>query len=264
MSRIMAHLVAHYPDVERSLAVARGLIRGGAAYLEVQFPFSDPTADGPVIQNACQSALEAGFTVDAGFEFVRRVAAEAGARAGDAGVAGGDHGRPGVPIFIMTYASLLYARGVRRFLSDGVAAGAAGFILPDIPLDYDEGVFEIAAELGTQIVPVSVTSARERRIELLLERGSEYVYVALRRGITGERTELGEENLRFLDRLRDSGTKVMAGFGISGRDQVEALEAHVHAAVVGSAFVKTVSAHADGSPVEIEAAVAEQAAGLAG
>jgi len=77
MSRIMAHLVAHYPDVERSLAVARGLIRGGAAYLEVQFPFSDPTADGPVIQRACQEALETGFTVDAGFEFVRRVAAEA-------------------------------------------------------------------------------------------------------------------------------------------------------------------------------------------
>lgn len=249
MSRIMAHLVAHYPDVERSLAVARGLIRGGAAYLEVQFPFSDPTADGPVIQRACQEALETGFTVDAGFEFVRRVAAEA---------------RGGVPIFIMTYASLLYARGVRRFLSDGLEAGAAGFILPDIPLDYDEGVFEIAAELGTQVMPVSVTSAREKRIELLLERAPEYVYVALRRGITGERTELGEENLRFLDRVRDSGAKVMAGFGISGRDQVEALEAHVHAAVVGSAFVKTVAAHAQDSPAAIEAAVAEQAAGLVG
>ena len=248
MSRIMAHLVAHYPDRDRSLAVARGLIRGGAAYLEVQFPFSDPTADGPVIQQACQSALDGGFTVDGGFAFVRDVAAEAGA----------------VPIFIMTYASLLYARGVRRFLSDGVEAGAAGFILPDLPLDYDEGVWDIAAELGTRIMPVSVTSAHEKRISLLLDRHPEYVYVALRRGITGERTDIGEENLRFLDRLRESGTKVMAGFGISDRTQVEALETHIHAAVIGSAFVKRVAARAADDPATIQSDIERLVAELAG
>ena len=252
MSRIMAHLVAHYPDRERSLAVARGLARGGAAYLEVQFAFSDPTADGPVIQQACQTALESGFRVDAGFDFVREIAAGPGGAAG----------RPSV--FIMTYASLVYARGVRRFLSDGVAAGADGFILPDIPLDYDEGVWEIAGELGTRIVPVSVTSAREERVNLLLARQPEYVYVALRRGITGARTEIGEENLRFLDRLRDRGVKVLAGFGISGRDQVVALEPHVHASVVGSAFVRTVAEHAVGPVGEIESAIAKQARELAG
>lgn len=271
MSRIMAHLVAHYPDPERSLAVAGGLVDGGASYLEVQFPFSDPTADGPVIQHACKYALDAGFSVDAGFDFVRAVAAvtTAAATATEEATAAeeataGAGGPRAVPIFIMSYASLLFARGVRRFLEDGARAGAAGFILPDLPLDYDEGVVAAAREVGTTIVPVTVTSAREARIALLLESRPEYVYVALRSGITGAKTELGEENLRFLDRLRDAGARIMAGFGVSERAQVEALDPHVHATVVGSAFVRTVTAHANEQPEQLRAHIAAQARTLVG
>ena len=252
MSRIMAHLVSHYPDLERSLAVARGLIEGGAAYLEVQFPFSDPTADGPVIQEACHHALEAGFSVAGGFRFVSDVASLAREAGRD------------VPVFIMTYASLLYARGVETFMRAGVEAGAAGFILPDVPLDYDEGTWAAAEKLGTRVMPVTVTTAREERIRLITERAPEYVYIALRRGITGERTEVGEENVRVLDRLRATGAKVMAGFGIAERDQVVALEPHVHAAVVGSAFVRTVGAHAQDRAEAVSAALREQAAALVG
>lgn len=252
MSRIMAHLVSHYPDPRRALAVARGLVEGGAAYLEVQFPFSDPTADGPTIQQACHHALEAGFTVAEGFRFVSDVAAIAREAGRD------------VPIFLMTYASLLYARGVEAFMRAGVEAGAAGFILPDVPLDYDEGTWTAAEKLGTRVMPVTVTTAREERIGLITDRKPEYVYVALRRGITGERTEIGEENTRALDRLRTTGAKVMAGFGISERDQIVALEPHVHAAVVGSAFVRTVAAHADDTPEALSGALREQAASLAG
>ncbi|MFW6261319.1 MAG: tryptophan synthase subunit alpha [Spirochaetota bacterium] len=275
----MAHLVAHYPDVERSLAVARGLIRGGAAFLEIQFPFSDPTADGPVIQEACQKALDGGFTVDAGFEFVRAVADEARRAAHDGVGAAGDAQRTaadggatgapsdavdGIPIFIMTYASLLYARGVETFMRAGVDSGAAGFILPDVPLDYDEGTWAAAEKLGTRVMPVTVTTAREQRIRLITGRSPEYVYVALRRGITGERTEIGEDNVRVLDRLRTTGAKVMAGFGIAERDQVVALEPHVHAAVLGSAFVRTVAARAHEPSHAVSAALREQTAALVG
>ncbi|MFW5717738.1 MAG: tryptophan synthase subunit alpha, partial [Spirochaetota bacterium] len=231
---------------------ARGLVRGGAALLEVQFPFSDPTADGPVIQTACHEALESGFTVDAGFDFVRKVANEVRSL-----------GRE-VPIYVMTYASLLYARGVRRFLADGVAAGATGFILPDVPVDYDEGAWDAAEEVGAKIMPVTVTSAGPDRLSLLAERNPEHVYVALRRGITGARTEIGEGNLRFLDQLRSTGAKVLAGFGISDREQVVALEQHVFGVVVGSAFVRTVTAHAQETPEAIAAALEAQVAELAG
>ena len=252
MSRIMAHLVAHYPDSDRSLAVAEGLIEGGAAYLEVQFPFSDPTADGPVIQEACQYALDGGFSVDAGFDLVRAIRSVALASGRD------------VPVFIMSYASLLVARGVARFLEEGAHAGAAGFILPDIPLDYDEGVWQAAADIGTTIMPVSVTSAREARVALLIRSRPEYIYVALRRGITGARTVLDDDNLRFLARLRDTGAKIMAGFGITERSQVLALEPYVHACVVGSAFVRTVTAHGGEPPERLRSLLADQIRGFAG
>ncbi|MFP4376224.1 MAG: tryptophan synthase subunit alpha [Spirochaetales bacterium] len=253
MSRVMAHMIPFYPDRARSLAVAEGLIEGGAAYLEIQFPFSDPTADGPVIQAACQHALDQGFRVDEGFSFIAEIQAAANRIRGAQ-----------VPVFLMTYASLIYARGVDQFITDGVSAGCAGFILPDIPLDHDEGVFDAAQRHGAAIMPVSVTSARERRVTLLRERSPEYIYVALRRGITGAKTELGEENLSFLKRLAPTGAKIMAGFGISDRSQVEALEPFVHAAVVGSAFVRNVANHAAEAPAAITRALAEQTRSLVG
>ena len=247
MSKIMAHMVSFFPDRDRSMAVAEGLVAGGASYLEIQFPFSDPSADGPAIQAACRGALEAGFTVDDGFRFVAEVKR-----------------RFDVPIFIMTYASLIYARGVREFISAGCDAGALGFILPDLTFDYDEGVHEIAEEFRTNVMPVIVTTMSKDRLRLLEERRPGYLYVALRHGITGTRTELGTENLGFLDRLRPLGAKVMAGFGISERDQVEALEPHVHAAIVGSALVRTVAEAADRTADEIRALLTGQVAGLVG
>lgn len=247
MSAIMAHMVPFYPDRERSMGVARGLAEGGASYLEVQFPFSDPTADGPVIQAACEGALAAGFKVDHGFDFVRELRQQTE-----------------VPIFIMTYASLIFARGIGEFLSDGVAAGASGYILPDLPLDYDEGVYDAAAAMGTVVMPVMVTSSRPERIDLLREHSPEFVYVALRRGTTGSRTEIGDENIAFLDNLRKTGARILAGFGISDRSQVQALDPHVDGVIIGSAFVRTVAANADKSPDEIRAALSHQVADLAG
>jgi len=243
VSRLMAHMVPYFPDRERSLAVAEGLIAGGATFLEIQFPFSDPTADGPVIQAACQQALENGFSVDDGFRFVSQVVAVARAS-----------GRE-VPVFIMSYASLVAARGPRRFLADGKDAGAAGFILPDLPIDYDEGVYEAARDIGTSIVPVIVTTADSERVARLLAAKPEYVYVALRRGITGSRTEVGEENTRFLNEIAPSGARILAGFGISDRAQVEQLEPHVFAVIVGTALVREVTEHAAGSSEELRAAL---------
>ena len=244
MSTLMAHMIPYFPDRERSLAVARGLIDGGTAYLEIQFPFSDPTADGPVIQAACQRALDEGFTVDDGFRFVSEVAEIA------------NHAARSVPIFIMSYASLVVARGVRRFLSDGKDAGAIGFILPDLPYDYDEGVYDAAREIGTSVMPVFVTTADRRRVSLIVEAKPEHIYVALRRGITGNRTEIGDENTRFLQELAGSGSRVFAGFGIRDHVQVKQLEPYVHAVIVGTALVEHVMAQANASPDEIETGIA--------
>ena len=136
-SRIMAHMVASFPDRAGSLKVARALVDGGASMIEVQFPFSDPMADGPDIQAACARALSAGFTVSDGFELVGEICSATT-----------------VPVYIMSYANLLFAKGIDRFLAETKDAGARGVIVPDLPPDYDEGLFRSAAGLGLSAVPV--------------------------------------------------------------------------------------------------------------
>ena len=219
-NRIMAHLIAFYPDEDRSLDVARALIDGGAEYLELQFPFSEPTADGPAIQRACARALSLGFTLSAGFGLLSRICK-----------------LTEVPVFVMSYANPVYRRGVGEFIKRCLGAGARGLIVPDLPVDCDEGMYAAAAAAGIEAIPVVVPTVTRERLELIKGLGTGYLYVALRKGITGAKTVIGEENLSFLSRVSRPGLKILAGFGISERAQVEALAPKVHAVIVGSAFV---------------------------
>ena len=246
-STLMAHLVAAYPDPETAHAAARGMVEGGARYIEVQFPFSDPSADGPAIQAACHEALLGGFRVAEGFDFVRQLSSETDAR-----------------IFIMAYASIPWTWGFERFCKAAKDAGAAGLIVPDLPPDQDEGLYKIAASHGLDMVPVLVTTAGEDRIQAALAHKPRYLYAALRAGITGTRTELGEQNLSFLDRISDGTLRVLGGFGISERDQVELLDPHVYGVVVGSAFVREITEAASHGPEEVRMRVRRLAAELVG
>ncbi len=226
--RLMAHMVAGYPDRRASLAVARALADGGCAYLELQFPFSDPTADGPDIQAACAAALEAGFTVADGFSLAAEIRSFIR-----------------VPLFIMGYANLLFARGIARFLAEAKAAGASGVIVPDLAPDYDEGLFVEAGIAGLSAMPVvspSMSPDRRRRVASL--RASD-IYATLRSGTTGASTVVDTGSLAFLDAIVGTGggpaPRIFAGFGVSRREQVTVLQPHVHAVVVGSALVREVS-----------------------
>jgi tryptophan synthase alpha chain len=248
--RIMAHLVAGYPDLEGSLAAALGLAEGGASYLELQFPFSDPTADGPLIQKACDAALSGGFRVEAGFELLARICQATG-----------------LPVFLMSYAGLVVRRGVPAFLRRAREAGAAGLIVPDLPVDSDEGLYEGGRALGLAIVPVAAPDTRPRRLAMMAATGAQYLYAALRRGITGERTAIGPENLAFLAELGGRGWKVLAGFGVARREQVLALAPRAHAVVVGSRFVEEVGAASGlpaGGPAAVRRAAREAVASLLG
>jgi tryptophan synthase alpha chain len=234
---IMAHLVAGYPDAAGAMAAARALASGGARYLEIQFPFSDPSADGPVIQTACVASLERGFSLDSGFAFVKEAA------------------KLGLPIFIMSYASLVCARGVKRFCADAKASGAAGLIIPDLCWGEDEGLYAEGKRAGLDVVPVAAPGMSEARRKEIVGIGGEYVYAALRTGITGKKSEIGAENIAFVEALGSGGAKVLAGFGIRGRDQVTALAGHVHAAIVGSAFTAVIGEAAKDWSEAVHAAV---------
>lgn len=231
-ARIMAHMVAFYPDGPASLEVARGLAEGGCAYLEVQFPFSDPTADGPDIQKACSKALEAGFDLSSGFRLLAGITASAG-----------------VPVFLMSYANLPFTRGLGAFLRECRSCGVRGVIIPDLPPGYDEGLFSLAREIGLAAVPLASPSMGEDRLRGMTRMGTEYLYATLRSGTTGAGTRIDGANLGFLRRIKElSGAqppRILGGFGIASREQVEALAPHVHAVVAGSVFVRRIAEEGD-------------------
>ncbi len=219
----MAHMVAYYPDRESSMEVARSLVRGGCSLLEIQFPFSDPTADGMYIQRASDSAIAAGFTPAGGFSLTAEIKKHTN-----------------MPIFIMGYANTVVSFGVEKFLKLVRISGATGLIIPDLPPDYDEGLFESALRTGLSAVPIICPATRNERLERIFSLAPEYVYAVLRKGITGKYTRIGESNVHFLQKAALSGAKVLAGFGVSTKQQVDALSPHVYAAVVGTAFVREI------------------------
>ena len=224
---LMCHLVAGYPTHELSLEVARALAEGGASILEIQFPFSDPSADGPSIQAACTEALAKGFKVADGWRLVETVRREF----------------PAVPVFVMSYASIVVTKGIDAFVARAKAAGVAGLIIPDLSPGTDEGLYEAGRQHGVAIVPVIVPSVPSERLEAILAPKPEWVYAAIRAGITGVHTTLTPELKSFLSRL-NARAKVMAGFGIDSASQVRDLADSAHTIVVGSALVRVVASTA--------------------
>ena len=122
-------------------------------------------------------------------------------------------------------------------------------IIPDLPLDSDEGLLAAGRRHGVEVVPVIAFGARPDRVQLVADAGTRYLYASLRRGITGSPTEIGEENIAFIEELGKRGASVMAGFGIVTADQVKTVTTYAHAAVVGSAFVRCIR-NAQSEPYE--------------
>ncbi len=221
---LMTHLVAGYPSDEASLGAALGMVQGGAAYLEVQFPFSDPSADGPTIQGACQWALDRGWKPERGWKLIERIR----------------ESLPEVPLYIMAYASLVYTPGIASFCRRAREHRVTGLIVPDLAYGQDEGLAEESRKAGLDLMPVIVPSILPQRLEHILQGGFSNIYVALRSGITGTHTELQPQVLDFLESLKTRGVRVFGGFGIDSSSQVKLLAPHVHAIVVGSHLVRAI------------------------
>lgn len=219
--KLMAHMVAGYPDTATAMKIAKALVKGGADALEVQFPFSDPSSDGPVIERASQAAIDGGFKVDDGFRFMASL-----------------HRDFGLPTFIMTYGSLVYARGIDQFCDDAVRAGVRGLIIPDLPPDFSEGLFEAGRKRDLAIIPVIAPEISAERLAMIGDLRPEYIYTALRLGITGGDTRLDEAAIRYLDTVRALNAKIIAGFGVRSREMMLALRGHADYAAVGSHFLK--------------------------
>jgi len=222
-NRLVCHLIANYPSFDQSLKIAEALAAGGAESIEVQFPFSDPSADGPYILKACDAALKAGFTVEKGFSLVESIIK-----------------KTKLDVYIMSYANILFTMGIEKFVKKSKAIGTRGLIIPDLTLNNDDGLIDAGRKYDISIIPVVTLTTPLKRVNEILAREPEYIYAVLRKGITGKSTAITEENITFLKYLSGKGVNIFGGFGINSREQVKALAPHLYASVAGTVFVKKI------------------------
>ncbi|HEY3194202.1 MAG TPA: tryptophan synthase subunit alpha [Candidatus Dormibacteraeota bacterium] len=227
--KLVAYMMAGHPNRKRSVEVGKRLATSGIAALEIGIPFSDPLADGPVIQHAGQVALEGGMTVEASLELAGAVAQE------------------GIPIVLMTYINPILSHDPRRFAAEAAQAGVAGVIVPDLPVEESEPVagWLRSASLDTVFMVAPTTSPQ--RMATICEHTSGFVYCVTVTGITGARSELPAGMKELLGQVRKhTELPVAAGFGISRPEHMKSLRGSADAAVVGSAIVNEIDKGGDG------------------
>ncbi len=218
--KLVAYIMAGHPNKKKSIEVGKRLAASGIAALELGIPFSDPLADGPVIQKAGQVALEHGMNTAAALEVAGAIASE------------------GTPVVLMTYINPILSYDPRRFAAAASQAAVAGVIVPDLPVEESEPVagWLRAASLDT-IFMVAPTTA-EDRIESICDHSSGFVYCVTVTGITGARKELPAGMKELFEKVRrHTRLPIAAGFGVSRPEHMKALRGTADAAVVGSAIV---------------------------
>ena len=215
-----AFLMLGDPDLDTSARLLDAVVEGGADMVEVGIPFSDPVADGPVIQAAAQRALRAGVRVADCFELI----------------AGFRERHPDIPVGILTYANIVMARA--GFMHDAAEAGADSLLIADVPALEAEPFVHEMEQTGIEPVLIAAANTPEPTLRRITRLSKAYVYCVSRAGITGIHAE-GEFDRRFIERLREAGAPPpIFGFGISEPDHVlKALEAGAAGVICGSAIV---------------------------
>lgn len=240
----VAYIMAGDPDVERSLAVMKGLPGAGVDVIELGLPFTDPMADGPTIQLSGQRALEGGMTLDKTLQMVRDFRATDNT----------------TPIVLMGYYNPIYSRTVEKFLPQATEAGIDGLIIVDLPPEEDAELCIPAQKAGMNFIRLATPTTDAKRLPKVLQNTSGFVYYVSVTGITGaaaaQASDVGPEVARI---KKSTDLPVIVGFGINTPEAAKAIASVADGCVVGSAIVKEIST---GKPVaDVLAFVASLAAG---
>lgn len=220
----MPFLVGGFPDLKKSLTLLKALSQE-ADLLEIGFPYSDPLADGPVIQAANTQVLERKITVSHVFGLIKKLRTTTN-----------------VPITVLVYANLVYQRGIEKFYQDAAAAGIDGVLIPDLPAEEFTPFVAAANKAGVLHVCLVSTATTKARLKSILKVAQGYIYLTSVLGVTGARKEIPKNTLVFLKGLtRQTALPIAVGFGISNARQVSSLRKNGAAgAIVGSALIKMV------------------------
>ncbi len=227
---IVAYLMGHDPDPKAFMANAASLIEGGADILEVGIPFSDPVADGPVIQAAGTRALSAGATPRKILDTIGQLSSQFA-----------------IPFVVLTYYNPILAMGMEQFMRNASDNGVNGIVVPDLPVEEGDKFRDIALKHNVDSIYLAAPNTSEKRLLSILEKSTGFVYLVSLYGVTGPRDTLSPQALETVKKVKSIAKgriPVSAGFGISQPQQVSALlRAGADGAIIGSVLVRTVAEH---------------------
>src|SRR5688572_15796046 len=219
---LMTHIVIGYPSFRESWALARAMVDAGVDLMELQIPFSEPMADGPVILQANQEALAAGATLDKCLEFARELKSQVA-----------------IPLLFMSYYNIPFKYGLQRFAGAMKSSGLSGAIVPDLPIEEGAEYQSAMDEAGLAAVRLFAPNTSDKRMQALSAGASGMVYCVARKGVTGAKTDFSVELTDYLARARRATTLPIAvGFGLKSRKDLDFLRGKADIAIVGSESIR--------------------------
>lgn len=222
------------PDLETTAAAVREMVKNGADLIELGIPFSDPTAEGPVIQAANLRALTGGVTTDMIFDMVKDLRKDVT-----------------VPMVFMTYANVVFSYGAEKFISTCQEIGIDGLILPDLPFEEKEDFLPLCYTYGVDLVSL-IAPTSENRIAMIAKEAEGFLYIVSSLGVTGTRSEIKTDLKSIIDVVRQNTEVPCAiGFGISTPEQAKKMADIADGAIVGSAIIKLLAQYGTDAPAYI-------------
>ena len=223
---LIAYIMAGFPNEKATIATIRGLVKGGVDIIELGFPFSDPLADGPVIQNASTVSLEKGTKINKFFKIVKKIRKETD-----------------IPLVLMTYTNILYHRGYAKFISEAKKAGIDGFILPDMSVEESKE-YKHAAKNNSDTIFLISPNTNKTRMKKIANASTGFLYLVAVYGTTGIKTGIKNYTLKAIRDVKKQ-TKgkipVGVGFGVSTPQDVKKyIKVGADAVIVGSAYLKLI------------------------
>lgn len=234
----VAFITCGDPDLDTTAAAVRAAVSNGADLIELGIPFSDPTAEGPVIQGANIRALSGGVTTDKIFDFVRELRRDVR-----------------VPMVFMTYANVIFSYGAERFISTCKEIGIDGLILPDLPFEEKEEFQPICSKYDVDLISL-IAPTSENRIAMIAKEAEGFLYIVSSLGVTGTRSEIKTDLSSIVELVRQNTDIPCAiGFGISTPEQAKKMADMSDGAIVGSAIVRLLEKYGKDAPKYIGAYV---------
>ena len=222
----IAFITCGDPDLDTTGRAVRAAIENGADLIELGIPFSDPTAEGPVIQEASLRALQAGTTTDRIFGFVKELRTDVT-----------------VPMVFMTYANVIFSYGAEKFISTCAQIGIDGLILPDLPFEEKEEFLPLCRQYGVDLISL-IAPTSENRVAMIAREAEGFIYLVSSLGVTGTRSEITTDLAPIIRTIRENAkVPVAIGFGISTPEQAKKMAAISDGAIVGSAIEKILAQH---------------------